>query len=467
MLKQTVAVLALLTAGVVLSPGPVRAAQAAGEKNKVVIVEWSDFQCPYCQKAYGVIQKLFDKYGDQIELDYRHFPLDFHPAAVPAAAISECARDQGSFMEVHNAFFAMDSRSMNEDALLRAAKSKVKDPAGLEQCYRSGKKDELVRQDMAEGQAAGVTGTPGFLIEGRVISGAQPFEVFDRLISVLLDPEKATKMFVVTPPNCADCAPDELIGQLVGDLLQGVVPRNVSLDSPKGQELNAIFDFSAVPAIVLEKGVTEEPNFGRVQRHFTQREGYFQLSNDAVQPTLYLKPLPNYAFDLSLGPKDAPVTIIEYTDFTADRSAAVSQAVIEAIKRYPGKIRHIVRPAPGQKLETSRRMGRAAYCLAEQGKFWKGYPLLSLLGTDPDSRALGRAAGHTGVEGAAVTQCLENQERFTARESAYEKDVASLSLKPGVSLFVGRQRLEDPNLDSLTQAVEGLLSARNRQGKTP
>ena len=77
-----------------------------GNKNaKIKLVEFSDFECPFCTRAYPIVQAILDKYGDKISLEYRHNPLNFHPNAQKAAEASECAGEQGKFWEMHDAIF--------------------------------------------------------------------------------------------------------------------------------------------------------------------------------------------------------------------------------------------------------------------------------------------------------------------------------------------------------------------------
>lgn len=430
----------------------------------VEIIEYSDFQCPYCHRAQPTIDQVMAKYGDQVKWEYRHFPLDFHAAALPAAAISECARDQGKFKEVHSAFFSMNPQTMSETSVMTAAKAKVPNPDALEACYKSGKKQELVLAQQKEGQARGVSGTPGFFINGKMLSGAQPFEVFDRMISVALDPSKGVPLYVITPPGCPTCVPEEMLNELTGQVLQGAVRQDVPYESAKGRALMGQAQAKALPVVLLGKDLEQEPGFRQIARYVSRKGELYQLSPTLAPPTLFLEPLPAYSFDLFIGPKGAPVTIVEYTDFVSDRASAVSRAVIEVIQKYPGKIRHIVRPAAAgaQALDQSRLVGQAAFCLSQQGKFWKGYPLLSLAGPKANQADLERLAADTGAKVPAFRECLKQRDMFSNRVKAYGQDMTTLTLQPGVNLFVGRQRLMNPSLFDLYRTVEGLLKAKKK-----
>ena len=147
----------------------------------IEMIEFSDFQCPYCQRAHATVEQVLSKYGDQIKFVYRHYPLPTHPAAKPAAEASECAKEQGKFWPFHDRLFANTSKLSDADLKAHAAAVGV-DVAAFNACVDSHKYRAVVEADAKDGEAAGVNGTPAFYINGRMISGAQPFEVFKQLI---------------------------------------------------------------------------------------------------------------------------------------------------------------------------------------------------------------------------------------------------------------------------------------------
>lgn len=153
----------------------------------VTIVEYSDFECPFCGRAYPTVKQVLETYGDDVRLVYRHFPLSFHPQAQKAAEASECAADQGKFWEYHDRIF-------EEQTLLSGGVTQMKKWAGelglnqssFDNCLDSGEKASLVADDLNAGQSQGITGTPGFLINGTKVSGAQPFSAFQQVIDAEL-----------------------------------------------------------------------------------------------------------------------------------------------------------------------------------------------------------------------------------------------------------------------------------------
>lgn len=145
------------------------------DKAPVTIVEFSDFQCPFCGREYPVIERVMKEYEGKVRLVFRHFPLDFHPFAQKAAEASACAADQGKFWELHNKMFE-NQQKLAVDDLKGYAKSLGVDAAKFDKCLDGGEKKGLIESDQKAGMEAGVQGTPAFFINGIFINGAQPYE---------------------------------------------------------------------------------------------------------------------------------------------------------------------------------------------------------------------------------------------------------------------------------------------------
>jgi protein-disulfide isomerase len=148
----------------------------------VTIVEFSDFQCPYCSRVVPVIEQVKAKYGDKVRVVFRQFPLNsIHPQAQKAAEASLCANEQGKFWELHDAMF-QNQQALGIDQLKAKAKELGIDSAKFDPCVDSGKYAEAVAADLAAGQKAGVSGTPAMFVNGRFLNGAVPFEDVDRIV---------------------------------------------------------------------------------------------------------------------------------------------------------------------------------------------------------------------------------------------------------------------------------------------
>ncbi len=173
-----------------LQPPPVFRAEVSangapfrgGAKARVTIVKFEDFECPFCKQAQPTFQQLESKYQDKIKVVHRDFPLDsIHPQARRAAEAGRCANEQGKFWTYHDKLYSV-SPKLSPDDLKAAAKDVGLNVATFEQCLESGKYKAAVQKDVDEGTRLGITGTPAFYINGRVISGAQPLESFTKII---------------------------------------------------------------------------------------------------------------------------------------------------------------------------------------------------------------------------------------------------------------------------------------------
>ena len=151
--------------------GPSRGPSTAA----VTIVEFSDFQCPFCGREYPVIEKLMKDYDGKVRLVFRNYPLDFHPFAEKAAEAAACAGDQNKFWELHNAMFS-NQQKLAVDDLKGYAKTAGLDAAKFDKCLDSGEKKPQVEADQKAGTEAGVNGTPAFFVNGVFINGAVPYD---------------------------------------------------------------------------------------------------------------------------------------------------------------------------------------------------------------------------------------------------------------------------------------------------
>ncbi len=152
---------------------------------KVTIVQFAEFQCPYCGKAGESVDKVMETYGDDVRMVFRDFPLSFHPRAVPAAVAANCAGEQGQYWEMHNRLMA-NQRALEDADLTAHAEALKLDLSKWNTCRQDPAQTSEVMKDFEDGQAVGVSGTPAFFINGIMISGAQPFEEFKRIIDAEL-----------------------------------------------------------------------------------------------------------------------------------------------------------------------------------------------------------------------------------------------------------------------------------------
>jgi protein-disulfide isomerase len=163
-----------------------------GANAPVEIIEFSDFQCPYCGQSYPVVKRVLSEYGDRVRLVYRQFPLPIHPNAREAAEAAACAGEQGQFWPYHDRLFENQSKLADPDLRKHAATLGL-DAGKFNACLDARKYQKDIDEDIVAGQAAGVGGTPGFFINGRPLDGAQPFEAFKSVIDEELESAAAKK----------------------------------------------------------------------------------------------------------------------------------------------------------------------------------------------------------------------------------------------------------------------------------
>jgi len=134
---------------------------------KVLVEEFSDFQCPACGQAFILIKPIIEQYKDRIKFEYKHFPLtSLHPNAFPAAVAAECALDQNKFWEMYNLLFQNQQNLSKENFLNFASQLKLNEES-FKACIESGAKDKYVNADKAEGEKRGMQGTPTFFVNGK------------------------------------------------------------------------------------------------------------------------------------------------------------------------------------------------------------------------------------------------------------------------------------------------------------
>ena len=156
---------------------------------KITIVEYSDFQCPFCSRGYDTMKALEQKYGDKIRVIYKHLPLEMHPQAMPAAQYFEAIalQDHGKAQKFHDMVFEnqQELNEKKEKFLDEAAKKVGADLAKVKKDIKTDAVNDRIKKDMAEAQKFGFSGTPGFLVNGIAVRGAVPPQHFESIIERL------------------------------------------------------------------------------------------------------------------------------------------------------------------------------------------------------------------------------------------------------------------------------------------
>ena len=155
------------------------------EGARITIVEFSDFQCPFCSRLAESMHRLLEEYPGDIRLEFRHFPLSFHVNARTAAEAAVCAQQQGKFWEMHDAMFA-NQASLSREGLMELAPNAGVDVDALAACLDAGEVGARVDSDQETGTALGVTGTPNFFVNGVNFAGALPYEELVAIVEAAL-----------------------------------------------------------------------------------------------------------------------------------------------------------------------------------------------------------------------------------------------------------------------------------------
>jgi protein-disulfide isomerase len=161
---------------------------ALGNGNAAVtLVEFSDFQCPFCARVMPTLKRVRETYGDRVRIVWKDFPLtSIHPQAFKAAEAGQCAREQGKFWEYHDRLFA-NQQALEPEFLKKYAADAGLDAAKFNTCLDTAQYGDRVQEQMGIGTGLGVGSTPTVFINGRLVSGAQPYDVFTTIIDEELE----------------------------------------------------------------------------------------------------------------------------------------------------------------------------------------------------------------------------------------------------------------------------------------
>lgn len=151
------------------------------ENAKVTIIEFSDFECPFCQRSQSINKVLREKYNGKIRWVFRDFPLSFHPNAMFAHIAANCANQQGKYWEVFDLLFE-NTGSLEKNSVFKLVESRNLDMSKFKECTEDPSVLSEIQKDIADGQEVGVNGTPAFFINGTMIEGAQPISAFEKII---------------------------------------------------------------------------------------------------------------------------------------------------------------------------------------------------------------------------------------------------------------------------------------------
>ncbi|HYH98332.1 DsbA family protein [Hyalangium sp.] len=282
-----------------------------GDDALVTIVEFSDYQCPFCSRAHNTVEQIQKDYGSKVRVVMKQNPLSFHPRAKPAAIGAMAAGEQGKYWEYHNKLFE-NAKALDDADLEKYAQEIGLDVARWKKDLTLPKFQQAIDRDQALAGQLGANGTPAFFINGRLLSGAQPINNFKTII-------------------------DEELTKAEAMVKGGLKP-------------------SQVYAAIIEKGQTRAAPPQQQERQ---------------QPaTAYRKiDVPDNA--PSFGPKNAKVTIVEWSDFECPFCSRVMPTLAKIKEQYGKEVRVVFRNQPLPFHPNAKLAAEASLAAHEQGKFWE------------------------------------------------------------------------------------------------
>jgi protein-disulfide isomerase len=297
----------------------------ATEDYLVTVVEFSDFECPFCDKALPAVNKIKENFSDQVRLVFKHRPLSFHKQAEGAAKAAIAAQMQGKFWEMHDKLFA-NQKKLGEDFYVKAAKDLGLNVEKFKKDMNSDKVAQQLKNDTKVAGNVGANGTPTFFINGVKVVGAQPYSRFESEIEKQIKLAKKIK---------------EEKGVSGEKLYEAVVAKN------KKDADSAAAGGGNKPSPSKDKPAPKV---------------------DTDKLTIGDSPVK--------GPEDAPVTVYEFSDFECPYCSKAKDTFEGVLKDYEGKVKVVHKNYPLPFHKAAKPAAHAALAAQEQGKFWEMYDLL-------------------------------------------------------------------------------------------
>ncbi|HEY0880961.1 MAG TPA: thioredoxin domain-containing protein, partial [Archangium sp.] len=370
-----------------------------GPKNApVTIVAFSDFQCPFCSRVVPTLKQIEDTYGDNVKVVFRQQPLPFHNNAKIAAEASLAAHEQGKFWQMHDKLFA-NAQALDRASLERYAQELGLDVGKFKAALDSGKFTKRVEEDSAAGMAVGANGTPTFFINGREFVGAQPFEAFKNII-------------------------DEEIKKADAMLAKGI----------KAQDLYAEFQ--------KEAGKAPPPS----------APGAPEAAKVVTDLKIDGAPVK--------GPKNAPVTIVAFSDFQCPFCSRVVPTLHDLEKQYEGKIKVVFKHQPLPFHNNAKIAAAASMAANEQGKFWEMHDKMFANQQALDRSSLERYAQELGLDMGKFKAALDSN-KYDGYITADSNEGMRVGANGTPTFFInGRQLVGAQPVDAFKAVIDEELKKK-------
>ena len=368
---------------------------------KVTIIEWSDFQCPFCSRVVATMEQIEKAYPKDVRVAFKHNPLPFHPNAMPAAQATIAAGAQGKFWEMHNALFKNQQNQSRED-FDKYAKELGLDLAKFKADFDAPATKERVQQEMQDASKFGARGTPSFFINGRPLSGAQPFDNFKKIIDEeILAADKAIKAGVAAA---------------------------------------AVYD------ALTKAGKTSAGADPAAQQRPTP---------PPADTTVYKVPVGSSP---QKGAKDALATIVIFSDFQCPFCSRVETTLTEVEKNYGDKVRFVWKNNPLPFHQNAGPASEAAMAAHYQGKFWEMHDTLFKNQGALERASLEKYAADLGLNASKFKAVLDT-EKFKKEIEADQQLAAQLGARGTPSFFINGKNLRGAQpYESFKKAVDTAIA---------
>ena len=324
------------------------------DSTAVEIVEFTDYQCPFCSRAESTIAQLKRDYGAALRVTVRHQPLPFHQHAMGAALAAEAAREQGRFDEMHDRLFA-NQQALDPNNLIEHARALGLDVERFKRDMAAQGIKDRVQRDMDIANAVGATGTPAFFINGLNLRGAQPIEQFKQLIDAeIAEASRANRRGDAWLSDRLSSNNSQLWGFLRGGQ---VPPAKQPTTTPVAEK--TIYKVTVDPKV------------------------------DAID-----------------GPKDALITMVVFAEYQCPFCKKLEPTLEALMTRYQGKIRRVFKHMPLPFHKDAEPAAKAAICAQQQGKFWEMHRSLFEDQARLDEPSLRNRASVLGLNLAKFDKCL-------------------------------------------------------------
>lgn len=358
----------------------------------VTIVQFSEFQCPFCQRVRPTLERIVRDYGGQVRIVWRNNPLAFHQSADPAAQVAMEAFEQGghdAFWRIHDILFANQS-NLERPQLLQYAAQAGLDVLSVQQALDSREHAGVIAADQALANQVGARGTPNFFINGRQVAGAQPYERFKEII----DEELAYARRALE----AGIPASQLYARLMQDARTAPPP----------------------PAAPAEQQRRRRPDPDAIYRL-----------------TLGSEPLPQR------GPDDALVTIVQFSDFECPFCSRVEPTLDQVIDEFGNDVRVIWMNNPLPFHRNALPAANFALAAFDQGgneAFWRAHELLFQNQRSLDRASLERFAQQLQLDGRATMEAVDDN-HFRATIEAQQRIARQLGATGTPSFFINGRNL--------------------------